>query len=192
VVGYGNPLRADDGLGWQVVERLAADAAEAADGRVEVVACQQLTPELAERVSQYDPVIFVDARAGGRPGRVTWRAVEPAGPDLAFSHQVEPGLLLAWSGALYGARPAVYLLTVEGADFGFGQRLSPAVERALPKVLRRIAALLAGQREADGGAGGASPEAAGRRRAETGGQARGPEPAGECSGQAGPAGWCTS
>jgi hydrogenase maturation protease len=189
VVGYGNPLRADDGLGWRVVERLAA---EAADGQLEVVACQQLTPELAERVSQHDPVIFVDARAGRRPGRVTWRAVEPAGPDLAFSHQVEPGLLLAWSGALYGSRPAVYLLTVEGADFGFGQRLSTVVERALPKVLRRIGALLAGRREPDGAAGGAPAEAAGRPRAEVGGQALGPEPAGECNGQAGPAGRCTS
>jgi hydrogenase maturation protease len=160
VIGCGNPLRADDGLGWRVIETLAETLA---DEQAELLACQQLTPELAERVSQHDPIIFVDARAGRRPGRVTCRTVEPAGLELAFSHQVEPGLLLAWSGALYGARPAVYLLTVDGADFGFGQRLSPAVERALPAVLRRIRVLLAAPRERAEKAAGAPREPAGRR-----------------------------
>jgi hypothetical protein len=78
--------------------------------------------------------------------------VEPAAPDPAFSHQVDPSLLLAWSGALYDAAPTTLLLTVDGADFGCGQHLSPAVQRALPTVLRRIRALLAEGRNAEAGA----------------------------------------
>ena len=45
IIGYGNPLRGDDGVG-QAVAR--AFEAEAAIEGAEVVSCRQLTPELAE------------------------------------------------------------------------------------------------------------------------------------------------
>ena len=142
VVGIGNPLRQDDGLGWQVVEQLSALLGAA----VETAACQQLTPELAERISGWPLVVFVDARQGGRPGQVRRRVLQPARDDeAAFSHQLEPSALLAWSAALYGAAPKAYLVTVDGGAFGYGQALSPAVAAALPEVTRLIAALLAGQ-----------------------------------------------
>jgi hydrogenase maturation protease len=43
LIGYGNPLRGDDGLGWQVADQVARDA----DKSIKVVATHQLTPELA-------------------------------------------------------------------------------------------------------------------------------------------------
>lgn len=48
VLGYGNPLRSDDGLGWRVaVELFRANASV----DVLVLPCHQLTPDLAETAS---------------------------------------------------------------------------------------------------------------------------------------------
>ena len=60
VIGYGNTLRADDGLGPAVAERLGS---EWADEDVGVLSCQLLTPELAEPVSRAEIVVFIDAAA---------------------------------------------------------------------------------------------------------------------------------
>ena len=57
VIGYGNPLRSDAEPGggppssWQLTE----------GGRTDVMACHQLTPELAEDVSRAGLVVLVDA-----------------------------------------------------------------------------------------------------------------------------------
>ena len=58
VVGVGNPLREDDGVGWHLAEALAQTG-------VPTHTCHQLLPELAAELSQVDLVLFVDARAEG-------------------------------------------------------------------------------------------------------------------------------
>lgn len=58
IIGYGNPLRGDDGLGWHVAQRLAAVLPQ---HRARIEVCHQLTPELAEPISRADLVIFIDA-----------------------------------------------------------------------------------------------------------------------------------
>ena len=45
IIGYGNPLRSDDGFGWHA-GRLLAQAL--AGQEAEVITCHQLTPELAD------------------------------------------------------------------------------------------------------------------------------------------------
>ena len=66
IVGYGNPLRGDDGVGQAVARAFANEAA--IDG-VEALACHQLTPELAERFAAAARVVLIDAVAGRRSGR---------------------------------------------------------------------------------------------------------------------------
>jgi hydrogenase maturation protease len=58
IIGYGNPLRGDDDVGWEAASRLAAALPSEA---VHILAVHQLTPELAEAVSEADLLIFVDA-----------------------------------------------------------------------------------------------------------------------------------
>src|SRR2546421_12899232 len=83
VIGYGNPLRTDDGVGWQVAQQLATDLAD----DVDVIGTHQLTPELAEPISRAGLVVFVDAGVGGEPGHVGCRLIAPAGDGtMAFSH----------------------------------------------------------------------------------------------------------
>ena len=67
VIGVGNPLRGDDGLGWHAAEHLRERLVEL---HATVTSCHQLIPELAEPVSRAERVIFIDARVGPTPGTV--------------------------------------------------------------------------------------------------------------------------
>ena len=71
VIGYGNTLRTDDGVGRLAAERLADDPR--LDG-VRVIGRHQLTPELALDVSQAALVVFVDASQSPSGGHVHGRA----------------------------------------------------------------------------------------------------------------------
>ena len=54
VIGYGNELRQDDGVGPRAALLMARLGLQA-------MAVHQLTPELVERISQVEQVVFVDA-----------------------------------------------------------------------------------------------------------------------------------
>lgn len=132
VIGFGNPLRGDDGLGWVAAERLLGH-----EEALEVLAVHQLTPELAEPVSRADLVIFIDARQDGTPGEVSLEAVLPE-PPAAFWHHVTPGILLGSAQTLYGRSPEAVLFSITGEEFGYREGLSPVVEAALPELLDRV------------------------------------------------------
>ena len=128
VICYGNPLRGDDGVGWRVADRLSGDPRMAG---ADVLCRHQLTPELAEDVSRAARVVLVDARRGGRPGAVETQPVEPAVSPAAWSHVLSPPALAAMSASLFGDAPPMVVVTIAGASFAHGERLSPAVEAAL-------------------------------------------------------------
>ena len=145
VIGYGNPLRADDGLGWIVAQRLRSDASgDRSLADVVVLAEHQLTPELAEPISRARFVVFVDAREGDRPGHVECNVVPPTEVgSLAFSHDVDPPSLVQMARLLYGACPTSVVISVDGEEFGYGTSLSHVVQSAVPEVVRRVRHVLA-------------------------------------------------
>ena len=57
VIGYGNTLRGDDGVGPRVVEAIGTLGLPG----VRTLICPLLTPELADPISRAEKVIFVDA-----------------------------------------------------------------------------------------------------------------------------------
>src|SRR5271166_6728975 len=87
IIGYGNPLRGDDGLGWQV----ASELAKCVDALISVLAVQQLTPELAEPVSDADLVIFVDACCDGEPGSWRCESIRPGSERSGVRTLLYPG-----------------------------------------------------------------------------------------------------
>ena len=136
IIGYGNPLRGDDGVGWHAAQRLARSLA---DRDVAIQTTHQLTPEMAEAVSRAARVIFLDAACDQRPGEIALRTVQPdPAPSEMFSHQLTPELLLALAKRLYGSCPEAVLLTVGAASFECGETLSPAVASALPALLEQV------------------------------------------------------
>jgi hydrogenase maturation protease len=143
VVGYGNPLRSDDGVGWHVAGLLATDQRLAG---ARVLAQHQLVPELALDVSRASLVVLVDAAAGGDPGSVSVRRVGPCRPISAiWSHHLDPGTLAGLAEVLYGFVPPIVLVSVAAGSLAEGDRLSVALERALPEVVAVVAEVVTGE-----------------------------------------------
>lgn len=133
VVGFGHPLRRDDGVGLWVAQRL-----EGMPG-VEVIAAPALTPELIPKLASADLVIFVDARMGAGP--VRWERVRP-GARPALIHALSPQGLLAWAEYLFGDYPEAWLVTLPARDLSFGEGLSLRTRRAAEGLVGRLRAYL--------------------------------------------------
>ncbi len=145
LIGYGNPLRGDDGVGCHVAERFQGEAASLmgeATEALRVVSVPQLVPELAEVMAQAERVVLVDASHGLLPGEIKIRKVEPA-PEASESliHAYDPATLAAWAGNLYGNTPDIHVVAVGTETFGFGQGLSPDVSEAIPAIMQQVADL---------------------------------------------------
>lgn len=135
-IGYGNPLRGDDGFGQAVAERLQQSLSQ--PHSVEFLMPIQLTPELAETLTGFDHVFFIDAAIGTQPGRLTLQELEEGNSDSGYTHQLDPDALLSTTKILYGIRPRGYLLTVEAVNFELGQSLSATVQGSLPQAIRLL------------------------------------------------------
>ncbi len=142
IIGYGNPLRGDDGIGPRAAELLAdgggANLPLLPDG-VQVLICHQLTIELAPQIAGADRLILIDARATGEPGSIQQCILTPAIPERSsLTHHIDAQGLLAAAEMLYGHAPETLLFTVSGGSFDCGETLTPAVAAALPDLLARI------------------------------------------------------
>ncbi len=141
IVGYGNALRSDDGLGWHAAARLAEDP-RLAGGHV--LWQHQLTPELAVDIGNASLVILIDASDGEEPGAISVRRLDPTpAAGSAWTHHIEPAELVALARELWSASPPVFVVSVGAASLEVGDRLSPVVERALPAVVEAVVALVA-------------------------------------------------
>ena len=139
VIGYGNSLRGDDGVGVAVAERLDEMLQ---NSRVRVLVCQQLTPELASELNKADRVIIIDAAKGETPGQITVNKIEPDNDSSTFTHELRPSTLLACAQELYGKPPVTFLVSVTGYSFDFSDELSHNLKRVMPEVLARVRELI--------------------------------------------------
>jgi hydrogenase maturation protease len=141
VVGYGNALRTDDGLGWYAADRLANDPRLTG---VNVLQRHQLMPELALDISAAALVVLVDASHGLPPGTFIVTQVERASDAATtWSHHLSPASLVALAFELYGRAADVFLVSCGVESFEVGDRLSPAAEAALPRVVDAVVELIA-------------------------------------------------
>ena len=123
VIGYGNTLRRDDGVGPRVAEAVAA----LDQPGLRTLVCPLLTPELAEPVSQARVVIFVDA-AVDAPREVQLRTLAPADSSQVMAHAASPATLLALARDVFGHAPEAWLITVPVEDLGIGEEFSPLAQ----------------------------------------------------------------
>lgn len=150
VIGYGNPLRGDDGFGG-----LAAGLLEARRiPGVKVVVSHQLNPELAALLTESSYAIFLDAVDGSSPasetshsqekqrlpGTLTAAPVENCDISISGMHHFEPGSLLALAKAVYGEAPPATLIAVTARSFDHSTEISDEVRRAAAKAAEAIAA----------------------------------------------------
>jgi hydrogenase maturation protease len=136
LIGYGNPLRGDDGIGWVVAEKMMERVTAVS---VQTITQHQLLPEHAEPISQAKLVIFVDAAVGETPGTIQCEPVQPIPPQPgAFTHHLTPAGLLSLAQDVFERCPPAYLFTIIGAEFEFSEEISPLLQQKLPELLEKI------------------------------------------------------
>jgi hydrogenase maturation protease len=131
VIGYGNELRGDDGLGPLVAKAVAA----ANIPGVRVLTARQLLPEFAADLAQVRLIVFVDAWETWRENGIEMRPLAIEDATDWCTHQADPRTLLALTKAIWGQAPEAWWLTVSGQDFDFGERLSGMAEENARQAL---------------------------------------------------------
>jgi len=142
VIGYGNPLRRDDGAGPRVAEIIE----QLRLPNVRTLTCHQLAPEHAAPVFRARRVVFVDAAVNhtdtDRADGVQLRKLEPGATTQLLAHAADPRTLLALARDVFGRAPEAWWLTIPARHLGFGTDYSPATEsgiRAAVSEVRRLA-----------------------------------------------------
>ena len=140
VIGYGNSLRSDDGVG-QIVATTVATWGMA---NVRSLAVHQLTPELSEELKSARYAIFVDAYRASEEGALVQvcpiEAVETG--NFLLGHTSEPRSLLALTQAVYSYSPQAWLIKIPTVNFELGEHLSPIAQQGLTAALSEIRLLI--------------------------------------------------
>lgn len=148
ILGYGNPDREDDGVAWHILRaltiRLGLTSPESYEEEFPEVAPidfafhLQLTPEMAEDISAYEHVCFVDAHTGNIPEPVRLINVQSEFQASPFTHHLTPQSLLSMCETIYGAKPDAALLSVLGHRFLFSRQLSVETAELVPQAVDLI------------------------------------------------------
>ena len=148
LLGLGNPILTDDGIGVYVVRAVAArwpgdgvDSQEASVGGL----------RLLEVIAGCDRLILVDAiqTPDGAPGQIHRLSTDDLRKSLhaGSTHDLSFQGALAWGRQIGIALPpddAITIIAVEAEDIlTFGEALTPAVAAALPDAVEAVLAELA-------------------------------------------------
>jgi len=136
VIGFGNPLRGDDGAGASV-----ARAAQLTRPDVAVLTPHQLLPELAPDIAAADVVVFIDAATDVPAGEVRCQAVAPAAA-LRLDHILSPAALVGLGLVAFGHAPQAWLVEIGAASFEPGGTLTPLVASAVPRAAELVRTLI--------------------------------------------------
>lgn len=131
IIGYGNELRGDDGLGLFVAEAVAA----ANIPGVRVLTARQLLPEFAAELAQAKLAIFVDASVESKESGIAVRLQAVTDTMDWYTHHASPGALLALTQATFKRAPDAWWLTVAGRHFEQVEGLSDWAEENARQAL---------------------------------------------------------
>jgi hydrogenase maturation protease len=155
VIGFGNELRRDDGVGLAAIRELRQMGrhlfgVDLIEGGVRGI-------DLLDLLEQYDRAIVVDAFTGGDgpPGEIVEAGLEEAKfllRPLASLHNLDLGTAFALGRALDLDLPPVEFVLMRVADVGTGEGLTEAVRLALPALVRRLDARIAANTRRTGAA----------------------------------------
>jgi hydrogenase maturation protease len=139
LIGYGNDLRSDDGVGQTIANLVATWGLE----NVRTYAVHQLTPELAEIIAGVDAVIFVDAYPAGEETKVKFIELTASECSQEIAHALDPRSLLGLSQKLYDRLPKAWIVAIPAVNFEFGESFSPVTESAMFNAGKLIEDLIA-------------------------------------------------
>lgn len=149
IIGYGNADRQDDGAGWHILKNIAEQLGEAVPEdpgasieieheMVDLLFDLQIYPELAETISHYDRVCFVDAHTADIPEKISWIKLSPEYEKSPLTHHMSPKTLLSISKTIYDRVPEAILVSVRGYKFEFERELSPKTAELVNQATEKI------------------------------------------------------
>jgi hydrogenase maturation protease len=149
IIGYGNADRQDDGVGWHIIrniaQRLGRDvpddpgaAIEVESDVVDLLFILQIYPELAETISHYKRVCFVDAHTADIPDPIAWTELDPAYEKSPLTHHMSPKTVLSIAATIYDTSPQAILVSVRGFSFQFERELSPQTAALTAEATERV------------------------------------------------------
>jgi len=152
VIGLGNPILGDDGVGWVVAREVEASLGVSANRNVEVDCLALGGLSLMERMVGYQRVILIDSlNTGQRPqGSVVTFTLEEL-VDLTYGHASaahDASLKTALDmgrklDAILPADKDVYVVAIEAQHvYDFKEELSPVIAAAKPVAVQQVLDLL--------------------------------------------------
>jgi len=138
VIGYGNSLRRDDGVGPRVAEAIE----DLHLPGVRTLVCPLLSPEHADPIARARRVIFVDA-AVDRIDGVHLRKLEAGETSQLMAHAADPRTMLALARDVFGRTPEAWWLTIPAIHLGFGTDYSAEAEAGFQTAVTQIKQLAA-------------------------------------------------
>ncbi|MDH4067996.1 MAG: hydrogenase maturation protease [Dehalococcoidia bacterium] len=141
VLGLGNPILSDDGVGIRVAHDVAS---QVKSPQVTVSETSAAGLSLLDSIVGYDKAIIIDAiqTEKGRPGQIYRMGAEDFSCTKRFSspHQVNLVTALELGKMLNLAMPQkVVVFAVEAKDItSFSEKCTPKVEKAIPEVVSMV------------------------------------------------------
>ena len=152
IIGLGNPILGDDGIGWRVAERvqarLANELSSLQDLEVDCLALGGLS--LMERLVGYQRAIIIDAITTRQnpPGVVHCFPLE-ALPDLAAghtsaAHDTSLQTAIALGRSMGASLPETILIVAVEAEqvYDFSEELTPEITAAIPLAEQMVLDLI--------------------------------------------------
>jgi len=150
IIGIGNPVRSDDGVGLRVAGELRRLLPASAGIATAELHCGGM--QLMEAMAGYDRAIVIDAMLdGGIPGTI--RTFDPEElPNTRTTNSTHDGSLRAALefGRAVGLRvpSSIRIWAVEAGDVEtLGEALTPRVEQAIPGVVQGVLRELSAERQ---------------------------------------------
>jgi hydrogenase maturation protease len=147
VLGIGNPILSDDGVGIKVAQEVGK---KLDDPQITVSETGAVGLSLLDSIIGYNKVIIIDAiqTEGGKAGRICRMKPE----DFSFAkyisspHQINLVTALELGKMLNLAMPQeITIFAVEAKDItSFNEKCTPEVEQAIPEAVRMVLGELVG------------------------------------------------
>ncbi len=149
VLGLGNPILGDDGVGWRVAEAVQTRLGTL-DAPVEVDFASLGGLSLMERMLGYERVILVDCLQTGNSPVGTVQSMplsdlaNPTAGHSASAHDTSLITALEAAKAIGAEIPSrVDVVTIEATNtYDFSEKLSPEIAAAVPVATREVLKLL--------------------------------------------------
>jgi len=142
VVGLGNPILGDDGIGWRVAEAVKV---RLNDPDVEVLCLSLGGLALMEHLAGYRRAIIIDAMSSGAPAGTLLRMTAREMDEISVQHTASVHDLSLAAALALGCELGLELpeeIQVVGVEarveFEFGVTLSAAVAAAIPEAARIV------------------------------------------------------